>query len=61
MGYVIVSRNPNNKRLIAIVDGADPESLDDRIAEFETEQEAIDAADNTTICKAWGYQVVEIT
>lgn len=60
MGYVIVSRNPTNKRLIAIVDSGDPDRGDEQIAEFKTEQEALDAAENTTICKAWGYQVVEI-
>jgi hypothetical protein len=55
MGYVLMTRNPKNGRLVAIVD-------DDHgnLAEFGTEAEAADAADHTTLCKAWGYEIVEV-
>ena len=55
MSYIIVSRNPRAKKLVIVTDG------DDNVpAEFKTEGEAIEAAHNTTICKAWGYDVIEI-
>lgn len=55
MGYILLTRNPKNDRLIAIAD-------DDHgnLAEFGTEIEASDAAHSTTVCKAWGYQIVEV-
>jgi hypothetical protein len=52
--YIIATRNPRTKRLVLVVDD------DENVAEFESEQEAIDAADNTTICKAWGYELIEV-
>lgn len=55
MGFVILTRNPSNRKLIAIVDGDE-----DNVAEFETEEAAIEAAHETTVCKAWGYQVLAI-
>lgn len=55
MSYIVVTRNPGTKKLIGITDFDDGE-----IAEFETEESASEAAANTTICKAWGYQIVEI-
>lgn len=53
--YVIVTRNPLTKRLVLVM-----EDDGDNVAEFESEQDAMDAADNTTICKAWGYELVEV-
>lgn len=55
MGYVIMTRNPGSGRLIAVVDNDDCD-----ISEFATEKEAVEAASNTTICKAWGYEIVEV-
>lgn len=52
--WIILTRNPATKRLIAVVDD------DERIAEFHTEEAAMDAADNTTVCKAWGYELMEV-
>jgi hypothetical protein len=55
MSYIIVTRNPRVKKLVIVTDG------DDNVpAEFATEREALDAAGNTTICKAWGYDIIEI-
>jgi hypothetical protein len=59
MSYVILVRNPKNKKLFAVTDGEDTGSFE-YCAEFGTEQEATDAAHDTTICKAWGYEVVEV-
>lgn len=55
MSYVILTRNPRTRELIAIV-GSD----DDGIAEFRTEKEAAETAAKTTVCKAWGYDVIEV-
>jgi len=56
MGYIILSRNPRTGKLVIVTDG------DDNVqAECETEEEAIESAHNTTICKAWGYEIVEVT
>jgi hypothetical protein len=53
--YVIAVRNPRSKRLSFIMKD------DETVAEFESEEDAREAADNTTICKAWGFELVEIT
>jgi Mg-chelatase subunit ChlD len=54
MSYIVVSRNPRTNKLVIVTDG------DDNVpAEFGTEDEAAEAASNTTICKAWGYDVIE--
>lgn len=55
MGYIIYTRNPTSKRLIVITE--DDEHGNERIAEFDTDELAEDAAQNTTICKAWGYWI----
>lgn len=58
MGYVIITRNPRSKQAIAIVEGDN--GYDEHMAEFETEEAANEAAAHTTVCKAWGYQIIEI-
>lgn len=55
MGYVIIIRNPSNKKLLAVT-----EEDGDAVAEFSSESEANDAAHETTVCRAWGFEVVEI-
>ena len=52
--YILVVRNPMSGRVIVIDDG------EDGIAQFASEGEAYAAADNITICKRWGCQVVEV-
>jgi len=53
MSFVILTRNPRTGQLIAITG-------EDEIAEFKTEGEAVEAAAHTTICKTWGYDVIEV-
>lgn len=55
MGYIVVTRNPRTKTLIVITDFDGEE-----VAEFDHKDRATEAADGTTVCKAWGYQIVEI-
>lgn len=55
MGFIIVTRNPGNKKLVVIA-----ANDQDDVAEFETESEATKAADETTVCRAWGYQLVGV-
>lgn len=54
--FIIVARNPNTGKLVVINDGDDEGCP----VEFDDEWKAIEVADNTPICKAWGYQIVEI-
>jgi hypothetical protein len=56
MGYIITCRNPRTKTLVIVMTDED----DPNPAEFNTEDEAHMAAHNTTICKAWGYEVIEV-
>ena len=56
MNFMIVTRNPNGKGLLTIMTGEDCEE----IAQYETEGEAIEAAENQILCEAWGYQIVEL-
>lgn len=56
MGFVILTRNPTSRKLIAIIDSDDEYA----VAEFKTESDAIKAAHNTTVCKAWGYKILEV-
>jgi uncharacterized protein YciI len=53
MNYILITRNPTGKGVIAIMTG-------DEIAQFETEEEAEACADQQPLCQAWGYQVVEL-
>ena len=57
MSYIIIVRNPRTKSLMAVTSGDDDGRI---IAEFETETDAIAAADNTMICKAWPYHFIEV-
>lgn len=59
MGFVIVTRNPNGRKLIAVVENTENE-CESTMAEFPTEDEAIRAARNVICCQAWGYQIVEV-
>lgn len=52
--YIIVCRAPNGS-LITIVDG-----VDERIMEFDTEEEAEEAAQNTMACRAFPYRIIGI-
>ncbi len=54
MGWIVVARNPGTKRLIVM------KSDEHQVAEFETDQEARDAADAIHVFRAWDYQIVEI-
>jgi hypothetical protein len=55
MTFIITTRNPKSKKLLIITN-----EDDDYAAEFETEPEAMEAAHETTLCKAWGCEVVEV-
>lgn len=60
MGYIIIGRNPNSKRLI-VVEKEDAERPDmQEIAEYDTENEAEKTALRMPIFKVWPYQVVEV-
>lgn len=55
MSYIIVMRNPRNKKLLAIVD------RDDNVDEFATAADAERIAEGAEICRAWGYEILEVT
>jgi len=54
MNYIILTRNPGSNMIVAIDD-------DGEIAMFETEDDALACAHQQVLCKAWGYQIVEVT
>lgn len=55
MDFVILYRNTQNKK-IGFVSEEDP----DKIAVFKSFEDAIDGARNTTICRAFPYQVIAV-
>ena len=54
ISYIIATRNPTNKKLIII------ENDDGDVVEFSTEDEAFEASKNTTVCKAWGAEILPL-
>lgn len=56
LSFIILARNPRTRTLIPVVND-DGET----IAEFSSETKAIEAAADTTICKAWSYEIVEVS
>lgn len=56
MGFIIVARNPRNRKLIVVTEGAEH----DAVTELSTEGEAHKVAKYVVVCKAWGYQVLEV-
>lgn len=57
--FIIVVRNPRSKLLIVIEDGGEDDGRR-AIAMFETEEEAEEAAMETTFCRAWPYQIIKV-
>jgi hypothetical protein len=53
--YIIAIRNPRTNKLVLVTND------DETVCEFESERDAMIAADNTSICKAWGYEVIEVS
>ena len=58
MSYIILSRNPTNKRLLAIqeFDNTGPTA----ISEYPTEEAAHRDAEHIGMCRAWGYQIIKV-
>ena len=54
ISYIIATRNPTNKKLIII------ENDDGDVVEFSTEDEAFEASKKTTVCKAWGAEILPL-
>lgn len=52
--YVMVALNPASRKPVAIVDD------EGNIATYPSYNAAQDAADNTTICRAWPYKIIEL-
>jgi len=57
MSFIIAVRNPSNKKILIIEEG---DSDSSNIAEFPTEIAASDATVNISICRSWGYQIIEV-
>ena len=55
MTYIILTRDPRTKKLLAI-DNPDQET----VAEFPSEEMARDAAGTVPICRAWGFRIIDL-
>jgi len=58
ISYIIVTRNPTSKKLIVIEDGTVTGSSS--IAEFSTEEKAYEVAYFSSICRAWGCEIIPV-
>lgn len=52
MGYIALTRNPRNKKLLTI------EDEEDRIVEYPTPEDAERAARALPLFEAWGFSVI---
>jgi hypothetical protein len=52
--YIVVTRNPSNNRLIALMDE------DDGVMAFKSHGEAYRAALTAAAFEAWGFEVIEV-
>jgi hypothetical protein len=53
ISYIVITRNPTSNELFVLRD-------EDRILEFETEDDAIAAALRNPACRAWGAEVLPL-
>lgn len=64
MSFVIYVRNPGTNELVFIKtyegDSEDDMMATERIAEYNTYDEAMKVADGIRVCQAWGYDIVEL-
>lgn len=54
MSYIVVTRNPSNNKLLVF------QNPDGAPLEFDTEYDAIQAADKINLYKAWGFETLEV-
>lgn len=54
VSFIVVMRNPTSGELLMLVDE------NDRILEFEDEDEAFEAAEGNPACRAWGAEVLPL-
>jgi hypothetical protein len=54
MNYIVVLRNPDNRKVLCLNDE------DGEVAMFESYGEALRLARDHLLCGAWGYQIVEL-
>ena len=52
--YIIATREPKTQKLMIIADD------EGNAAEFKTKDQAWKAAGNTTVCKAWGAEIMRV-
>lgn len=58
MSFIVVTRNPHSKRLVIIRAGDDDD--DNLPAEYKSHLDAEEMARDQVLCRAWGYEIVEI-
>ena len=51
--YIIVTRNPSSKELLTIL-------VNEKIAEFPTEDAAMEMAKTIGICRSWGAEILPV-
>lgn len=60
MSFIIVTRNPGGGGLVIINDSRDGSEWEVPV-EFETEAKAKAVADEQVLCKAWWYEILEVS
>lgn len=58
MSYIVVTRNPHTKRLVVITETDHRDN--DLISEFPDDDAARAMAEKQVVCRAWGYDVLEV-
>lgn len=58
--WIVATRNPRTRRIVIMHEGKRDDDFDE-IAEYPTEEAARQAAERTTVCRAWGYETLEVT
>lgn len=54
VSFIVIMRNPTSSELLTLMDE------DDRILEFEDEDDAYEAAKENPACRAWGAEVLPL-
>lgn len=58
MSYIVLLRNPLSRKLLVLEDATDERCA---VMEFSSEVGAHSVAQRNAACKAWGYEVINVS